>query len=190
MPGCGHHPRSRRPRSPPGITSALSSDFIGYLNFLLGLVEPHPSEAELYERFARIGIGAGRRWHPEVVPGEMLAAIQSGIAHGLSDIDERVSHTTSSIGLFGSRQQLGDDYLTRAVAANMSIYGQVAEEPSTAAADWTPTGTSWSATGTTSFISTRRRCRAPSSSGRSRSTNSPAASSPRIRSTAPRTCCT
>ncbi len=47
---------------------------------------------------------------------------------GLRHIQEKASQTISSIGLFGSRQQLGDDYLTRAVAADMGIYGQPAEE--------------------------------------------------------------
>ena len=107
---------------------ALSSGFIGYLNFLLGLVKPHPSEAELYERLAKIGIVAGRAWRPEDVPPDVLAAIEDGAKQGLADIDAQASHTTSSIGIFGSREQLGDDYLTRAVAAQMGIYGQVAEE--------------------------------------------------------------
>ncbi len=125
-------------RPPPPVASpafpawdeqrALSADFIGYLNFVLGFVDPHPSETALYERLARIGIGAGQPWQPENVPAEVLTAIGAGVEHGLKDIDERASHTTSSIGLFGSRQQLADDYLTRAVAANMGIYGQVAEE--------------------------------------------------------------
>jgi hypothetical protein len=107
---------------------ALSSGFVGYLNFVLGFVKPHPSEGELYARLAAIGIGAGRPWHPEDVPPDVLAAIDDGVKQGLADIDEQVSHTTSSIGIFGSREQLGDDYLTRAVAAQMGIYGQVAEE--------------------------------------------------------------
>jgi hypothetical protein len=107
---------------------ALSSAFIGYLNFLLAFVEPHPSEAELYERLAGIGIGAGRPWRVEDVPPDVLAAIDAGVKQGLADIEDKASRTTSSIGIFGSRSQLGDDYLTRAVAAQMGIYGQVAEE--------------------------------------------------------------
>ena len=95
---------------------------------MLGFVEPHPSEAELYERLARIGIGAGRGWRPEDVPPKIPAAIDDGAKQGLADIDGQASRTTSSIGIFGSREQLGDDYLTRAVAAQMGIYGQVAEE--------------------------------------------------------------
>ena len=107
---------------------ALSADFIGYLNFLLGLIERHPSEAALYERFAGIGIRAARAWQPENAPADVLDAIQAGVTKGLAEIDHQVSRTTSSIGLFGSREQLADDYLTRAVAANMGIYGQVAQE--------------------------------------------------------------
>jgi hypothetical protein len=107
---------------------ALSSGFVGYLNFLLAFVEPHPSEAELYERLRGIGVGAGRAWRPEDVPPDVLAAIGAGAEQGLADIREKASQTTSSLGLFGSREQLGNDYLTRAVAAQMGIYGQVAEE--------------------------------------------------------------
>jgi hypothetical protein len=107
---------------------ALSAGFIGYLNFLLDLVAPHPSEAELYERFAEIGIGPGRAWDPDAVRAETLTAIEAGVQDGLSDIAGKAAHTTSSLGLFGSREDLGTDYLTRAVAAQMGIYGQVAQE--------------------------------------------------------------
>ena len=108
---------------------ALSADFIGYLNFLVGLEsENHPSEAALYERFAGIGSSRCTAWQPENAPADVLDAIQAGVTKGLAEIDHQVSRTTSSIGLFGSREQLADDYLTRAVAANMGIYGQVAQE--------------------------------------------------------------
>jgi hypothetical protein len=107
---------------------ALSSGFIGYLNFLLGLVAPHPSETALYQRFRDIGIAPGRPWRPERVPPATLAAIDAGVTAGLAAIADKAAHTTSSIGLFGSREQLGDDYLTRAVAAQMGIYGQIAAE--------------------------------------------------------------
>ena len=107
---------------------ALSAGFIAYLNFLLGLVEPHPSEVALYERFARIGIGPGNDWRPEELRPEILAAIDAGAKQGRADIDAKAATTTSSLGIFGSREQLGSDYLTRAVAAQMGIYGQVAEE--------------------------------------------------------------
>ena len=107
---------------------ALSAGFIGYLNFLLSLVAPDPSERDLYARFAGIGVGPGRRFAPELMPGGLLAAIEEGAKQGLAEIAEKASHTTSSLGIFGSRGQLGNDYLTRAVAAQMGIYGQVAEE--------------------------------------------------------------
>src|SRR3954447_19269897 len=107
---------------------ALSSGFIGYLNFLLGLVAAQPSETALYQRFRPIGIAPGEPWRPEGVPAATLAAIDAGVKDGLAAIADKAAHTTSSLGLFGSREQLGDDYLTRAVAAQMGIYGQIAAE--------------------------------------------------------------
>jgi hypothetical protein len=107
---------------------ALSAGFIGYLNFLLDLVAPRPDEASLYARFTEIGIGAGRHWDPAAVPPGTLAAIEAGLRDGLDDIAAKAARTTSSLGLFGSRDDLGEDYLTRAVAAQMGIYGQVAQE--------------------------------------------------------------
>src|SRR3954467_5980660 len=57
---------------------ALSSAFVVYLNFVLGFVEPHPSEAELYERLAGIGIGAGRGWRPEDLPPAGVRGAEAG----------------------------------------------------------------------------------------------------------------
>jgi hypothetical protein len=63
---------------------ALSSGFIGYLNFLLGLLAPHPSETALYQRFRSIGIAPGHAWRPERVPPATLAAIDAGVNDGLA----------------------------------------------------------------------------------------------------------
>ena len=51
-----------------------------------------------------------------------------GAQDGQAALKAKVADTKSSIGLFGSRQQLGDDYLKRAVAAAVGIYGNAPEE--------------------------------------------------------------
>ncbi len=107
---------------------ALSGAFIGYLNFLLQFVSPHPSEAELYCRFARIGIDPGRPFRPAETPAEVLNAIEEGAAAGLREIDEESARTTSSRELFGTREFLQNNYLRRAVAAKLGIYGNSIEE--------------------------------------------------------------
>jgi hypothetical protein len=121
---------------------ALSADFVGYLNFLLGLVDPHPSEAALYERFAKIGIGAGRPWQPERLSADVLSAIGAGVEHGLNDIEARASHTTSSLGLFG---YASSSKMTTSLALSPPTWGSTAKWPkklSTAAAGSMTTGTS------------------------------------------------
>ncbi len=62
-----------------------------------------------------------------------LAAIEDGAERGCADVGEGIEDDHSSIGLFGSRVQLGDDYLARAVAAQMGIYGNSPRKRCTAA---------------------------------------------------------
>ena len=58
----------------------------------------------------------------------MLAAIDAGIADAKASLKERSDKTLSSNGLFGSRAFLKNDYMTRAVAAEMGLYGNSLEE--------------------------------------------------------------
>jgi hypothetical protein len=59
----------------------------------------------------------------------MREAITGGAADGAAALEAQIAKTASSIGLFGSREQLGPNYIMkRAVAAAMGIYGNAAEE--------------------------------------------------------------
>ncbi|MCY1047105.1 DUF1254 domain-containing protein [Corallococcus sp. bb12-1] len=108
---------------------ALSSRFIGYVNFLFQFIPPVAAERALMERFARIGMGAGRVFAPEELPREWVEALEAGAEDGLQAIEEAEARTTSSLGLFGTRASMGPDYvLKRAVGARMGIYGNSAEE--------------------------------------------------------------
>ncbi|MET0350673.1 MAG: DUF1254 domain-containing protein [Rhizobacter sp.] len=99
-------------------------DFIVYLNFLLQFTQPpHPSEVALMQRFAKIGIGPGRPFEASRVPPALLAAIDQGVADAQAAQAERVRTTLSSNGLFGTRAELKNDYLGRAVASEMGLYG-------------------------------------------------------------------
>ncbi|RKH88348.1 DUF1254 domain-containing protein, partial [Corallococcus praedator] len=55
---------------------ALSARFIGYVNFLFQFIPPVASERALMERFARIGMGAGRVFAPEELPREWVEALE------------------------------------------------------------------------------------------------------------------
>ncbi len=108
---------------------ATSIDFIAYLNFLLQFTQPPaPSEKELMERFARIGIAPGAPFDSAPLPPETRAALEAGVADGKAALGDAEKHTTSSFDLFGTREDLKGNYTTRAVAAAMGIYGNTKEE--------------------------------------------------------------
>ena len=128
----------KRP-SPPAVPAlhfppydkakASTHDFIGYLNFLLSLAEPpYPSEVALRKQFQQIGIAAGAPWDARKVETATLAAIDEGVKEAQVELKARVDVTTSSNGLFGSRKTLGENYLTRDIAAAMGLFGNDVEE--------------------------------------------------------------
>ncbi|CAE6686956.1 hypothetical protein R69927_00149 [Paraburkholderia domus] len=108
---------------------ATSVDFIAYLNFLLQFTQPPaPSEAELMQRFGKIGIAPGALFDPAALPPETRVALEAGVADGKAALADAEKHTTGSFDLFGTREQMKDDYVKRAVAAAMGIYGNTKEE--------------------------------------------------------------
>ena len=114
---------------------AESAEFIGYLNFLLGQVKPHPSEKELLERFSKIGIGPDMPFDIESLEPEMKSAIEEGVTSALVKINKEMEQLGSLengwmlvSGAFGKREIMQGKYLTRAAAAMFGIYGNDLEE--------------------------------------------------------------
>lgn len=113
----------------PDLAKEQTHDFIGYLNFLLMLAQPpHASETELMQRFGEIGIGPGKPWDASKVDPALLAAIDEGIAKAKADFKATSDKTLSSNGLFGSRDFMKDNYMTRAIGAEKGLYGNSVEE--------------------------------------------------------------
>ncbi len=103
--------------------------FLPYLNFLLQFCQPpDPSETDLMRRFARIGIVPGAEFEFDKLDPQMHGAIDAGVADGIAQLNAALAVTTTSNGLFGSREELGNDYLKRAVGANKGLYGNSIEE--------------------------------------------------------------
>jgi hypothetical protein len=114
----------------PWDEAALTTrTFLPYLNFLMQFCQPtHPSETELMARFARIGIAPGAAFDVDKLDPQMQKAIDAGVADGIAKLDAALATTTTSNGLFGSREELGNDYLKRAAGANKGLYGNAVEE--------------------------------------------------------------
>jgi hypothetical protein len=112
---------------------ADGAGFIGYVNFLLGQVEPHPSEHALLERFATIGIGPHRKFDAAQLPPEIRKAIEEGIGVAKTKIAGQElgvpkNGWTLMSGPFGDRNRMQGQYLVRAAAATLGLHGNDREE--------------------------------------------------------------
>ena len=102
-----------------------SMQFFRVLNWMMSYMPVLPEEQPLRTRLAQIGIGPGLPFDPDA---ETETAIRQGMADALAEMNARALTVRSSAELFGSREFLGQDYLIRAVAAMIGIYGNSAEE--------------------------------------------------------------
>ncbi|MCP9845681.1 DUF1254 domain-containing protein [Synechococcus sp. Lug-A] len=124
------------PRPAPAVawpawdaSKAEGIGFITYLNALLPFMPAVPSERAMRARFARIGIGPGLPFDPAKLDPKLRTALEVGVAEASQELKAKAQQQTSSQGFFGSRQQLGSDYLTfRSMGAMLGIYGNSSEE--------------------------------------------------------------
>jgi len=109
-------------------TQKTSLEFFNILNFVLKFTPTVSSETALMERFAKIGVGAGKTFDAAKLTPEMKQAIEQGIADAWKEYDEFKS-TKVDVGkvtsgdMFGTREYLKNNYLYRTTAALLGIYG-------------------------------------------------------------------
>lgn len=116
-----------RPVAPADQRTSL--DFFNVLSFVLQLAPTHPSEIDLRARFAKIGVVPGRAFDPGAYPPEIQDALKAGMADGQQEIDaRRASLGGKSDQLFGTREFLNNDYVTRAVGTQVGIGANSREE--------------------------------------------------------------
>jgi len=105
-----------------------SLDFFNILNFVLQYCPVDPGETELRARFEAIGVRSGRPLIEEMLAPDMAAALKAGMVQGQTEIDAARAARKSSADLFGSRAELKNNYLARAIGAQAGIYGNSKEE--------------------------------------------------------------
>ena len=119
---------------PKFASEAFTTRFVEYLDFLLQFCPPVGTaavEKPLRERFARIGIGAGRKVE---LPPEAKAALGAGVKAAFAKIEQ----TAESVGTLvngwqigaaaGSRDFYNGHWALRAAAAKLGIYGNSQDE--------------------------------------------------------------
>jgi hypothetical protein len=115
--------------------------FIAYLNAMLPLMPTVPSEKAAMERFAKIGIAPGKPFDPASLSPELRTAIEQGVQDATKQLTDTAMVQKDSKKLFGTREQLGDDYvMNRSLGAMLGIYGNTKEEAVYASQQTDPEG--------------------------------------------------
>jgi hypothetical protein len=113
-------------------TQKTSLEFFNILNFVLRYCPTDPSEVELMQRFAEIGVGADRSFDASKLSPEMSKAIKEGRADAWADFTALLKRfdegKVTSADVFGTREYLKNNYLYRMGAAVLGIYGNSKED--------------------------------------------------------------
>ena len=114
-------------------TQKTSPEFFNILSSILQFAPTNPSEKKLMERFAKIGVGAGKKFDVSKLSPEMKAALEGGTADAwaaFADFKKARFDTgqVTSGDVFGTRQYLKNNYLYRMAAGVIGLYGNSKQE--------------------------------------------------------------
>jgi hypothetical protein len=112
----------------PRAEQRTSPEFFNELAFTLQFCPVHPSEKELRARLSQIGIVPGKKIDFAKMDEVTRRAYVEGMKDGQQAINAHIATITSSADGFGTRKFLKNDYVVRAAAAQLGIYGNSKEE--------------------------------------------------------------
>jgi hypothetical protein len=119
----------------PKITKDLAKkNLFEYLDFALQFAPAAPNETEIRAQLASIGVGPGKTFSFKDLPLNQKLEIGIGMKQGQSKVDDAVAKAGTIIngwnvsGLPGDSAHYNGDWLTRAAAAQVGIYGNSPEE--------------------------------------------------------------
>ncbi|RYD66933.1 MAG: DUF1254 domain-containing protein [Verrucomicrobiaceae bacterium] len=110
------------------VAQKTSPEFFNVLNFALKFCPTVTSETSLMERFAKIGVGAGKTFDATKFPPVIRQAMAQGMADAWKEFEELKTRQidtgkVKSGDMFGDRASLKGNYLYRMAAAVLGIYG-------------------------------------------------------------------
>lgn len=119
------------PLSP--MEQKTSLEFFNIMNFVMQFCPTNPAETKLMDRFAKIGIGAGKTIDIKSISPEIKAAMEAGIKEAwevdFASIKKKFDEGLITSGdVFGTRSYLNNNYLLRMTGAVLGIYGNSKQE--------------------------------------------------------------
>ena len=123
--------------------SQFDERLFSYLDFLMDLLKkPGQGEDALWQDLARLGIGPGKTFRLDALPGGYVEALKAGVMEGFADMETFIAkHSSDPLAsgkMFGTRDFLNESAVNnyrldkpdmlRSVAAHMGLYGNSAAE--------------------------------------------------------------
>lgn len=105
-----------------------SLEFFNELSSALQFIPTHPLAAEFRAKLESVGFVPGRRFDWTQADPAVRDALLAGMKDGQAKIDEARKRRNSSMGLFGTREDMHYDPLARALGAQVGIYANSPEE--------------------------------------------------------------
>ncbi|GGG47200.1 DUF1254 domain-containing protein [Bizionia arctica] len=110
-----------------------SLEFFNVMNFVMNFCPTVPSEVALMERFAKIGVGAGKTIDVSTLSPDVKAAMEAGIKEAwgvtFAGLMKKVeAGEVTSANVFGTRDYIAGNYLYRMAGDVLGLYGNSKEE--------------------------------------------------------------
>ncbi len=102
--------------------------FFALLDFLLQFAPALPEDAQARDALATLGVNGQGSFSVDDQDADTLADLRAGLDAGTADLAARAQQTASSLGLFGTREQMAGRYEERDMGAMKGIYGLPASE--------------------------------------------------------------
>jgi hypothetical protein len=118
----------------PATTEGIKANFYEYLAAALQFVPPSPEDKDIRARLASIGIGPGKTFEFKDLSLEHKAAVLLAMKEGDDKVDKFMTSGMKNVNgwsigsFFGDRAFYKGDWLMRAGAAKVGIYGNDAAE--------------------------------------------------------------
>jgi hypothetical protein len=118
----------------PATTGGIKANFFGYLAAALQFILPSSEDKEVRAKLARLGVEAGKKFDLAALSPEQKAAVVEGMKEGEAEIGKFMTSGMKNVNgwhigsFFGDRDFYNGNWLMRAAAAQIGIYGNDAEE--------------------------------------------------------------
>ncbi|MER5836693.1 DUF1254 domain-containing protein [Rhodococcus qingshengii] len=97
--------------------------FYELIDFLLQYAPPLEEDVDIRARISTIGLRGQGKFRTEDLDATERAQFENGLADGRAEIEVQEGHTSSSIGIFGTHEQMAGKYSHRNIGAAKGIYG-------------------------------------------------------------------